>query len=91
VRHTFSRPSSRPLYRWQLGLLLLGLPRRLIPRGFRDLPPGRANEPVSYPVGQARPGQLGCLPDQLLVLGVTRMYRLDEWRPLKAGVPPTKD
>ena len=29
-----------PPYRWQLGLLLQSLPRRLIPGGFRDLPAG---------------------------------------------------
>lgn len=33
----------RPLYRWQLGLLLLSLPRRLIPRGLSDLPAGGAD------------------------------------------------
>lgn len=61
--------APRPPYRWQLGLLLLSLPRRFIPRGFRDLAPRVADEPVPYPVGQARPRQLGGLPDQLLVLG----------------------
>jgi hypothetical protein len=64
---TFYGP--RPLYRWQLGLLLLSLPRRLIPGSFGDLPPGRADQPVPYPVGQAGPCHLGSLPDQLLVLG----------------------
>ena len=60
--------STRPPYRWQLGLLLLSLPRRFIPRGFRDLASGGPDEPVPYPIGQARPRQLGSLPDQLLVL-----------------------
>lgn len=64
------RPASpRSRFRWQLGLLLLSLPRRLIPRSFRDLAPCVADEPVPYPVGQARPRQLGGLPNQLLVLG----------------------
>jgi hypothetical protein len=39
--------APRPPYRWQLGLLLLGLPRRLIPCGLRDLPPGGADDPFS--------------------------------------------
>ena len=29
----------RPLFRWQLGLLFLSLPRRLIAGRFGDLPP----------------------------------------------------
>lgn len=62
----FNRP--RPLYRWQLGLLLLSLPRRLIPRGFGDLAPRGADEPVPYPVAQARPRQLGGLPDQSVMI-----------------------
>lgn len=34
-----TRPSSpRPLFRWQLGLLLLSLPRRLIPDGSQPAP-----------------------------------------------------
>lgn len=64
-----SSPAPRPPYRWQRGLLLLCLPRRFIACGFRDLPPGGADQPVPYPVGQAGPRQLGGLPDQLLVLG----------------------
>lgn len=63
----FSAP--RPLYRWQLGNLLQGLPRRLIPGGFRDLPPGGPDQAVPYPVGQAGPRQLGGLADESLVLG----------------------
>lgn len=59
----------RPPYRWQRGLLLLNLPRRLIPGSFGDLPSSRADKPVPYPVGQACPRHLGSLPDQLLVLG----------------------
>ena len=35
---SFNAP--RPPFRWQLGLLLLSLPRRFIPGRFRDLPPG---------------------------------------------------
>ena len=34
----------RPLYRWQLGLLLPGLPRRLISSGLCDLSPGGADD-----------------------------------------------
>ena len=59
----------RTLYRWQRGLLLLCLARRLIPGGLCDLAPRGADEPVPYPVGQTRPRQLGGLPDQLLMLG----------------------
>lgn len=59
----------RPLYRWQLGLLLQSLPRRFIPSSFGDLPPGRADQPVPYPVGQADPRQRHGLADDLLVLG----------------------
>ena len=61
--------APRPRYRWQLGLLLRSLPRRFIPSGFSDLSPGRADQPVPYPVGQAGPGQLGGLSDQLFMLG----------------------
>lgn len=56
--------APRPLYRWQLGLLLLSLPRRLIPADLGDLPPSRADQSVSYPVGQAGPGKLGSLSNQ---------------------------
>jgi hypothetical protein len=59
----------RPPYRWQRGLLLLCLPRRLIPGGFRDLPPGGPDESVSNPVGQTRPCQPGSFSNQLLMLG----------------------
>jgi hypothetical protein len=46
------------------------LPRhRFIAGGFRDLPPGDLGEPIPYPVGQARPRQLGGLLHQLFVLG----------------------
>lgn len=31
--------APRALYRWQLGLLLLSLPRRFIPGGLCDLAP----------------------------------------------------
>lgn len=61
--------SPRPLYRWQLGLLLLSLPRRLIPCRLCDLSPGGADQPVPDPVGQAGPRQLRGLADQLLVVG----------------------
>lgn len=37
MREPYAVP--RPPYRWQLGLLLLGLPRRFIPGRFGDLPP----------------------------------------------------
>ena len=37
----------RPLYRWQRGLLLLSLPRRLIPRGLRDLAARSADDALS--------------------------------------------
>ncbi len=60
--------APRPLYRWQLGLLLWSLPRRFIPGGFGDLSPRDANQPVPYPVGQAGSRQLGGLADQPLVL-----------------------
>ena len=61
--------SPRPLYRWQLGLLLRSLARRFIPSSFGDLPPGRADQPVSNPVRQAGPRELGSVANQLLVLG----------------------
>src|SRR5262245_6934536 len=56
-------------FRWQLGLLLLSLPRRFIAGRLRQLAAGRADEPLPYPVGHARPGQVRRLPYQLLVLG----------------------
>jgi hypothetical protein len=58
----------RPPYRWQTGLLLLSLPRRLITCGLCDFAPGGADQPVPYPVGQAGPRQLGGLADQFLML-----------------------
>ena len=57
----------RPPYRWQTGLLLLLLPRRLIAGALRDLPPGGADQPLPHPSGDAEPRQLGGLSDQLLV------------------------
>jgi hypothetical protein len=61
--------APRPPYRWQRGLLLRGLPRRFIPGRFGDLPPGRPDQPVPNPVGQAGSRQLGGLPDQPFMLG----------------------
>ena len=60
--------APHPPFRFQLGLLLLGLPRRFIPPGLRDLPPSGADEPVSNPVGQAGPRQPGGLPYQCVVV-----------------------
>lgn len=57
------------MHRFLLGLIARGLPRSAIPGGFRDLAPGGADEPVPYPVGQARPRQLGGLADQLFMIG----------------------
>jgi hypothetical protein len=57
-----------PRFRFILGMLLAGLPRRFIPGNLCDLPPGGADEPVPDPVGQARPRQLGGLLDERLVL-----------------------
>ena len=61
--------APRPLYRWERGLLLRCLARRFIPGSFGDLAPGRADQPVPNPVGQAGPCQLGGLPDQPFMLG----------------------
>ena len=61
--------APRPPYRWLLGLLFPGLPRRLIAGRFCDLPPGDADQPVPNPDGQAGSRQLGGLPDQLFMLG----------------------
>ena len=58
----------RPPYRWQLGQLLPGLSRRLIPAGFCDLAPRRADDPLAEPVGQAYPRQGGRLPYQGVML-----------------------
>jgi hypothetical protein len=60
--------APRPPYRWQLGLLLLSLPRRFIAGRFRDVLPGGADELVPYPVGHARPRQLGGPLNHLLML-----------------------
>ena len=57
------------MYRFLLGLIARGLPRSTIPGGLPDLAPGGADEPVPYPVGQARPRQLGGLADQLFMIG----------------------
>jgi hypothetical protein len=37
---------AAPPYRFLAGLLLLGLPRRLIPGGLYDLATGGANDPL---------------------------------------------
>ena len=58
-----------PMHRFLLGLIARGLPRSTIPGGFGDLASSDADEPVPYPVGQARPRQLGGLADQLLMIG----------------------
>jgi len=67
---TFNGPRS--LYRWQLGLLLLSLPRRLIPRRasrlLGQLLAGGADEPLPYPVRDAHPRPLRSLADQLPML-----------------------
>jgi hypothetical protein len=36
--------ATRPPYRWQLGLLLLSLPRRFIPGSLPDLAPRSADD-----------------------------------------------
>jgi hypothetical protein len=56
------------IYRWQLGLLLLSLPRRFIPSGFCYLPSSCADQSVPYPVGQTGPCQLCRLPDKSFML-----------------------
>jgi hypothetical protein len=61
--------APRSLYRWQRGLLLLSLPRRLIAGHFGDVLPGRADEGASNPVGHARSCQLSGPLNHLLVLG----------------------
>ena len=66
MRHFYG--GAVPMHRFLRGLLARGLPRRLIPGGFRDLPPGGADQSVPYPVGQAGSRQLGGLPDQLFML-----------------------
>lgn len=57
-----------PLHRWQLGLLLLSLPRRFIPGSFRDLTPCGTDQSVPYPVGQTGPCEVGRLPDKSFML-----------------------
>ena len=42
---SFNAP--RPLYRWQRGLLLLSLPRRLIAACLSDFAPGGPDQPLS--------------------------------------------
>ena len=56
--------APRPRFRWLLGLLFAELPRRFIAGRFRDLAPSRPDEPVPDPIGQARPRQLGGLPNR---------------------------
>ena len=60
--------TPRPLFRWQLGLLLQSLPRRLIPASLRDLPPGGADDGLPQPIGEADSRQLSGLPDQCVML-----------------------
>lgn len=68
MRHAPQRPSPRPLYRWQLGLLLLSLPRRLIPRGFRNLAPSGTDDALPEPIGKAHSCQGSRLTDQGVML-----------------------
>ncbi len=64
-----STPLAEPYpYRWQLGLLLPGLPRRLIPGGFRNFPAGGADDALPEPVRQAHSCQRRRLPNQSIVL-----------------------
>ena len=66
----------RPLYRWQLGLIALSLPRRLIPRGLLLPLAGiglklRASCPVEAvpdPVGQGPVVLVRCSLTHLLLL-----------------------
>lgn len=70
MRHLDAPCPSRlfgPL-RWQLGLLLLSLPRRLIPGCFGNLPPGGFDDPLPEPVGHAHACQGRRLPYQGIVL-----------------------
>jgi hypothetical protein len=53
----FNAPRPRPRFRWLLGLLFSGLPRRCIAGRFRDLAPSCADDPFAQPVGQAHPCQ----------------------------------
>ena len=61
--------APRPRYRFLFGLLFSGLPRRFIAGRFRDLPPGGADQSISYPIGKAGPRQRGGLADEFLMLG----------------------
>ncbi len=70
MRHSDAPCPSRlfgPL-RWQLGLLLLSLPRRLIPGCFGNLSPGGFDDPLPEPVGHAHACQGRRLPYQGVVL-----------------------
>jgi hypothetical protein len=60
--------APRPRYRWLLGLLFSGLPRRFIAGRFGDLAPRGPDEPIPDPIGQARPRQLGGLPNHLFMV-----------------------
>jgi len=60
--------APRPPYRWLLGLLFSGLPRRRIAGRFRDLPLCVADQPLPHPSGEAEPRQLGGLFHQSLML-----------------------
>lgn len=64
------RPAARPRspLRSLLGLLLAGLPRRLIPRSFRDLAASGANDPLPQPIGHADPCQGRRFSNQGVVL-----------------------
>jgi hypothetical protein len=62
----FSGPRSP--YRFLKGLLLLSLPRRLIPSGLCDLAAGCTDDPLPEPVGHAHSCQGGSLPDQGVML-----------------------
>jgi hypothetical protein len=66
MRHSIS---FIPPYRWQLGLLFLGLPRGLIAAGLGNLAPRGAHQPLANPCRNADPRQAGGLADQLFLLG----------------------
>jgi hypothetical protein len=59
-------------YRWQLGLLLLSLPRRLIARGFRDLPTRGADNALPIPAST----QMGPAFRSSWVLSIDRTLRI---------------
>ncbi len=65
MRHFYG--GAVPMHRF-FGAFTPEPPRRLIPSGLRDLPPGGADQPLPHPSGDADPRQLGGLPDQVLVL-----------------------